>query len=158
MILTEKVEMSPPASSKHQQGSSIFQSVHLIVILLCVSLQPSRGAESLHLTPVSVRTQWRVGLAGRCQVTSERTISTASRCQSSSPSSSGLSRTPTAATGPRTARHRCRRLRAEAPSWASTASVSWLPGSSSAPSSGPETSHTSQNCLSQSRSAKTYSP
>lgn len=38
--------MSPPASSKHQQGSSIFQSVHLIVILfspLCPSAAVQRG-------------------------------------------------------------------------------------------------------------------
>lgn len=136
------------------QSFSLLQecSRNMILIRLSVFLQLYSGAGSLHLTQVLVPTPWHVALEDRGRVTLGRTTSTGSRCQSSSPSSFGLSRTPAAATGPHTARHRCRHLRAEPPSWASTASVSWLPGFSSAPSSGPETSHTSQSCQCQSRS------
>lgn len=119
-----------------------------------VSLQLSSGVESLRLTRASVQTPCLEDSELQVQVTLDPTTSTGSRYQSSSPSSSGPSRTPTVAMAPLTPRPRCRRLRAEPPSWASTASVSWLPASSSAPSSGPETSPTSQNSQSQSRSVQ----
>lgn len=117
-----------------------------------LSLQPSSGVASLHRTQVSAPTPWRAGSRVWVQVTLGRTTSTASRCLSSSPSSCGPSRIPRAATGRRTARHRCRHRRAAPLSWASTASASWQPVSSSAPSSGPETSRTSRSSRFQSRS------
>lgn len=119
-------------------------------------LQLSSGVESLRLTQVSVRTPCLEDLGVR--VTSGRTTSTASQCRSSSPSCFGPSRTATAATAPPTLRRRYRRRRAARPSWASTASVSWPPASSSAPSSGPETSRTFQNSPSQSRSVRHLKP
>lgn len=127
------------------------QKVLLTVLTACVSLQLSSGVGSLRLTQASVQTPCLEESEVQVQVTLDPTTSTGSRYRSSSPSSSGPSRTPAVATAPLTPRPRCRRLRAAPPSWASTASVSWLPASSSAPSSGPETSPTSQNSQSQSR-------
>lgn len=128
-----------------------------ILILSSVILQQSREVESLHLTQVSVPTPWPVGSEARGPGTLGRTSSTGSPCRSSSPSSSALSRTPAAATWTRTVRPRCRHLPAEPPSWASTASASWLRGFSSAPSSGPGTSRTFQNFRSQSRRVEMFS-
>lgn len=140
-----------------QQCNSGIQFLsHCFLLPYLFSLQLFSGAGSLHLTQVSVPTPSQVGLEDQGQVTLGQTTSTGSLCQSSSPNSSGLSHTPAAVTVPHTARHRCRHLRVEPPSWASTASVSWLPGSSSVPLSGPETSHTSQSCQSQSRSVFMY--
>lgn len=126
-----------------------FYSVWAVPVF--VSLQRSSGVESLRLTQASVQTPCLEDSEGRVRVPSQQISSTGSRCRSSSPSSCGPSRTPTVAMAPPTPRRRCRRPGAEPPSWASTASVSWLPASSSAPSSGPETSRISQNSPSQSR-------
>lgn len=148
---------STPGSDKAEARQfclGIFQNSHsLVPLFLSVDPQQSSEVGSLRHTQVSVRTPWQVESGVQGQVTLGPTISTGSRSQTSSPSSSGPSRIPAAVTGPPTASHRCRHLRAEPPSWASTASVSWPPGSSSAPSSGPETSRTSQSCPFQSRSA-----
>lgn len=120
------------------------------------SLQQSNVVESLHPTKASVPTPCLVEWGGPCRVTWDRTSSTVSRCRSSSPSCSGLSRIQSAATAPPTGRLRCRALRVEPPSWASTVSASWPPDSCSAPSSGPGTSHTSQSSQSLSRSVKGF--
>lgn len=120
------------------------------------SLQQSNGVESLHPTKGSVPTPCLVVWGELCRVTWDQTTSMDSRCRSSFPSCSGLSRIQSAATGPPTGRRRCKGLRVEPPSWASTASVSWPPDSCSAPSSGPGTSHTSQNSQSLSRSVKCF--